>query len=162
MRLPCARAGSSARVQRMRCTLSRYRRYRFVTLPAFGHICQHGATGKGGLPMSGRYFDLYAESLRDPQAFWARAAREIHWDTPYRQVLDESAAPLPRWFCGGELNTCYNAIDRHVQNGRAEQAAVIWESPVTGGKRVLTFRELQTEVARFAGVLRSLDVEKGD
>jgi propionyl-CoA synthetase len=112
--------------------------------------------------MSGRYFDLYAESLRDPQAFWARAARDIHWDTPYRQVLDESAAPVPRWFAGGELNTCYNAIDRHVQNGRAEQLAVIWESPVTGGKRVLTFQELQTEVARFAGVLRALSVGKGD
>jgi propionyl-CoA synthetase len=112
--------------------------------------------------MSGRYFDLYAESLRDPQAFWARAAREIHWHVPYRHVLDESAAPLYRWFSGGELNTCYNAIDRHVQNGRAEQSAVIWESPVSGGKRVLTFLELQTEVARFAGVLRSLGVEKGD
>ena len=108
------------------------------------------------------YEEVYARAQLDPEAFWSDAAQSIHWDRPFTRVLDDTHAPLYRWFTGGELNTCYNAIDRHVANGRAEQPAVIWESPMTGCKRVLTYRELQTEVARFAGALRSLGVEKGD
>jgi propionyl-CoA synthetase len=108
------------------------------------------------------YADVYARAQLDPEAFWSHAAKSLHWDRPFTRVLEQTQAPLYRWFTGGELNTCYNAIDRHVESGRAEQPAVIWESPMTGGKRVLTFRELQTEVARFAGVLRSLGVNKGD
>jgi propionyl-CoA synthetase len=108
------------------------------------------------------YEEIYSWARRDPEGFWSHAAEALHWDRPFARVLDERGAPLYRWFSGGELNTCYNAIDRHVENGRAGQPAVIWESPVIGGKRVLTYRELQTEVARFAGVLRSLGVEKGD
>jgi propionyl-CoA synthetase len=108
------------------------------------------------------YEEIYSWARRDPEGFWSHAAEALHWDRPFTRVLDERGAPLYRWFSGGELNTCYNAIDRHVENGRAGQPAVIWESPVIGGKRVLTYRELQTEVARFAGVLRSLGVEKGD
>ncbi len=77
-------------------------------------------------------------------------------------VLDASAAPLYRWFTGGEINTCFNAIDRHVLHGRADQAAVIYDSPVTQTKRTITYRELRDEVAQFAGVLKSLGVEKGD
>ena len=108
-------------------------------------------------------YDLaYAASVADPEGFWATAASGIHWDSPWDRVLDDSAAPLYRWFTGGRLNTCYNAIDRHVLNGRAEQAAVIWDSPVTNTKRTLTYRELRDEVARFAGVLRSLGVAQGD
>jgi propionyl-CoA synthetase len=108
------------------------------------------------------YEDLYSQALRDGPAFWARAAEAIHWDRPFSRVLDDSHPPLYRWFAGGELNTCYNAIDRHVQFGRGAQPAVIWESPMTGSKRVLTFAVLQMEVARFAGALRSLGVHKGD
>ena len=108
------------------------------------------------------YEDLYTQALRDGPAFWAQAAEAIHWDRPFNRVLDESQAPLYRWFAGGELNTCYNAIDRHVQFGRGAQPAVIWESPMTGSQRVLTFAVLQTEVAQFAGALRSLGVHKGD
>ena len=108
------------------------------------------------------YEEVYARAQLDPEAFWSDAAQSIHWDRPFTRVLDDTHAPLYRWFTGGELNTCYNAIDRHVANGRAEQPAVIWESPMTGCNRVLTYRELQTEVARFAGALRSLGVEKGD
>ena len=108
------------------------------------------------------YEDLYTQALRDGPAFWAQAAEAIHWDRPFNRVLDESQAPLYRWFAGGEINTCYNAIDRHVQSGRGPQPAVIWESPMTGSQRVLTFAVLQTEVARFAGALRSLGVHKGD
>jgi len=108
------------------------------------------------------YEDLYTQALRDGPAFWSRAAEAIHWDRPFTRPLDESHAPLYRWFSGGELNTCYNAIDRHVQNGRGAQPAVIWESPMTGSKRLLTFAMLQMEVARFAGALRALGVGKGD
>jgi propionyl-CoA synthetase len=72
------------------------------------------------------YEEAYAQAQLDPEGFWAEAARSIHWDRPFTRVLDDTHAPLYRWFAGGELNTCYNAIDRHVANGRAEQPAVIW------------------------------------
>jgi len=108
------------------------------------------------------YARMYEDATRDPEWFWGHAARQIHWDVAPPTVLDSSHAPLYRWFTGGMLNTCYNAIDRHVEGGRAEQAAVIYDSPVTGVKRTITFRELQDEVARFAGVLTSLGVTKGD
>ena len=108
------------------------------------------------------YDQAYAASIGDPEQFWASAASALHWDRAWERVLDDSAAPLYRWFSGGELNTCYNAIDRHVLSGRADQAAVIYDSPVTHTKRTITYRELRDEVARFAGVLRSLGVERGD
>ena len=81
-------------------------------------------------------YDLaYQASVTDPEAFWAAAAEALHWDTRWDRVLDDRAAPLYRWFTGGKLNTCYNAIDRHVLGGRADQAAVIYDSPVTKTKR---------------------------
>ena len=104
----------------------------------------------------------YAAATADPESFWAAAAESLHWDRRWDRVLDDSAAPLYRWFTGGELNTCYNAIDRHVVNGRGAQAAVIYDSPVTNTRRTITYRELQDDVSRFAGVLRSLGVERGD
>ena len=108
------------------------------------------------------YDQAYAASIADPEQFWAAAASALHWDRAWERVLDDSAAPLYRWFSGGELNTCYNAIDRHVLSGRADQKAVIYDSPVTHVKRTITYRELRDEVARFAGMLRSLGVERGD
>ncbi|MBL0173576.1 MAG: propionyl-CoA synthetase [Gemmatimonadaceae bacterium] len=108
------------------------------------------------------YDTAYAAATSDPETFWATAADSLHWDRRWDRVLDDRAAPLYRWFTGGELNTCYNAIDRHVLNGRAEQVAVIYDSPVTNTKRMITYRQLQGEVARFAGVLRSLGVQRGD
>lgn len=104
----------------------------------------------------------YQQAMHDPERFWADAANAIDWDTPWERVLDDRKAPLYRWFTGGTLNTCYNAIDRHVLNGRAEQAAVIYDSPVTNTKRTLTYRELRDAVALFAGVLRAHGVSKGD
>ena len=108
------------------------------------------------------YDAAYAAARSNPEAFWGDAARALHWDTPWERVLDDRAAPLYRWFTGGELNTCYNAIDRHVLSGRGAQAAVIYDSPVTHTTRTISYAELQDEVARFAGVLRSLGVEQGD
>jgi propionyl-CoA synthetase len=112
--------------------------------------------------MSGNYQRAYDEAVRSPEQFWARAGEAIHWLKPWDRVLDSTEAPLYRWFTGGRLNTCYNAIDYHVEHGRADQAAVIYDSPVTGVRRVLSYRELLEEVARFAGVLSSLGVSKGD
>ncbi len=108
------------------------------------------------------YEDAYRRSLEDREGFWSIAAGAIHWDKKWDRVLDDSKAPFYQWFAGGKLNTCYNAIDYHVENGRKDQAAIIYDSPVTSTKQKITYGELQTKVAQFAGVLRSLGVEKGD
>ncbi len=108
------------------------------------------------------YQQLYDESINDPIGFWDKAAKDIIWDKPYQKVLDDSNKPFYRWFSGGELNTCYNAIDYHVENGRANQTAIIYDSPVTNTIRRISYKELLDEVSRFAGVLRSFGVGKGD
>lgn len=108
------------------------------------------------------YKAIYERSLNDPEGFWGTAAQAIHWDKTWDRVLDDSRVPFYRWFSGGLLNTCYNAVDRHVEAGRAQQAAIIYDSPVTGTKRVITYAELQDLVARFGGVLAKLGVNKGD
>ena len=105
---------------------------------------------------------MYRRSLDDPEGFWADAAAAIDWYREPDRVLDGSRAPFYRWFVGGELNTCYNALDRHVDGGRADQPALIHDSPVTGTNRTFTYRQLRDEVARFAGVLTALGVRKGD
>ena len=108
----------------------------------------------------------YERSMRDPEGFWGDAAEALHWDRRWERVLDDSQvtprAPFYRWFSGGQLNTCYNAVDRHVEAGRGDQPAIIHDSPVTGGKTVITYAELKDQVACFAGVLRSVGVGKGD
>lgn len=113
--------------------------------------------------MNSRYDEVYARSLSDPEGFWAEAADEIDWFQKWDTVLDRSRAPFYRWFAGGIVNTCYNALDRHIDQGRGEQAALIYDSPVTGGTiRSFSYRELRDETARFAGALRARGVEKGD
>jgi propionyl-CoA synthetase len=110
----------------------------------------------------GVYDEVHRRSLADPEGFWAEAAGLIDWVEPPTAVLDRSAAPFYRWFTGGVLNTAWNALDRHVEGGRAEQAALVYDSPVTGTGQTWTYRELRDDVARFAGVLAGLGVEKGD
>jgi propionyl-CoA synthetase len=105
---------------------------------------------------------MYARSLSDPQGFWAEAAEGISWFKRWDKVLDDSKPPFYRWFKGGVLNTCYNAVDRHVEQGRGDQAAIIYDSPVTDTVQTITYRELQDQVARFAGALRAQGVAKGD
>ena len=112
--------------------------------------------------MSSRYDEVHARSLSDPESFWTEAAEAIHWTKRWEQVLDDSNPPSYRWFVGGELNTCYNALDIHVESGRGDQPALIYDSPVTDAKRTYTYIELRDEVARFAGVLAGLGVGKGD
>jgi propionyl-CoA synthetase len=110
----------------------------------------------------GAYREAYQRSIDDPEGFWGEAAQAVTWTRAPQRILDGSRAPFYRWFPDAELNTCFNALDRHVDGGRAEQAALIYDSPVTGVKRRSTYRELRDEVARFAGVLRDLGVAKGD
>ena len=100
--------------------------------------------------MKPSYEAVYRRSLEEPEAFWAEAAEVVHWDRKWDRVLDVSRGQFVRWFQGGRLNTCYNAVDRQVENGRAEQTALIYDSPVTGVVRRITYRELQQEVSRFA------------
>src|SRR5438093_9618283 len=112
--------------------------------------------------MATLYDAVHARSIEDPDSFWAEAAEEIHWYKKWDKVLDGSKKPFYRWFVGGEVNTCYNAIDRHIDRGRGDQMALIYDSPVTGTFRSFTFRELQDRVARCAGVLASQGVSKAD
>ena len=105
---------------------------------------------------------IHRRSLEDATAFWSEAAAGISWYQPWSAVLDDSNAPFYRWFRGGKLNTCYNAIDRHVEDGRGAQAALIHDSPVTGTKSTLTYSELRDKTALFAGALADQGVGKGD
>jgi propionyl-CoA synthetase len=111
---------------------------------------------------TGDYARAYRRSLEDPNGFWGDAADGVDWITAPPRVLDDDDPPFYRWFTGGVLNTCYNALDRHVLAGRADQPAVIYDSPVTGTVRTFTYAELLELVARFGGVLRELGVQKGD
>ena len=112
--------------------------------------------------MSGEYQKIYNESINTPEKFWDKAAQDIQWFKPYDSVLDGSAKPFYKWFTGGKMNTCYNALDYHVENGRAEQTALIYDSPVTGNQKKYTYAELRDRVAEFAGALKNNGVNKGD
>ena len=109
-----------------------------------------------------RYAQEFQRSLADPEGFWGDAATDIDWYQAPTVVLDRSRPPFYRWFADGVMNTCFNAVDRHVRDGRGQQPALIYDSPVTGTQRTYTYAELLDEVARFAGVLRGLGVDKGD
>jgi len=108
------------------------------------------------------YADVYKRSRENPEEFWAEAAGAIEWHKPWDRVLDDSRPPFYRWFAGGELNTCHNALDRHVAAGRGDQLALIYDSPVTDTRGSFTYSDLTHRVARLAGAIRSLGVEKGD
>jgi len=110
----------------------------------------------------GAYEEIFKKSIEQPEEFWAEAAEGIDWYKKWDTVLDRSNPPMYRWFVGGELNTCYNAVDRHVEGGRGDQVAIIHDSPVTSTIRKITYKELLDQVSRFAGVLRGQGVQKGD
>ena len=108
-------------------------------------------------------FDVvFQSSINNPEEFWAEAAENITWYKKYDRVLDSSNPPFYKWFKGGKMNTCYNAVDRHVENGRGDQTAIIYDSPVTQSITKISYRELLDKVAAFAGALKSQGVEKGD
>ena len=109
----------------------------------------------------GRYHRVFEASLADPETFWRQAAGAVSWTRSPVRILDDDSPPFYRWFPDAELNTCANALDRHIAE-RGDQTALIYDSPVTGTKSRLTYRELRDETARFAGALRTLGVGKGD
>ena len=113
-------------------------------------------------PVKSRYHEIYARAQRDPAGFWAEAAGEIDWFEPARKVFDPAAGVYGRWFVGGVCNTCFNAVDRHVASGRANQTAIIYDSPVTNTKRKFSYAELLAEVKALAAILVDLGVRKGD
>jgi len=111
----------------------------------------------------GRYQEAHTQSINDPEGFWGKAAEDVVWIKKWDKVLDDSNKPFYRWFTGGVVNTCYNALDRHVDEGNGDRLALIYDSPVTGNTvRRYTFSELRDEVAKFAGVLAAQGVTKGD
>ncbi len=112
--------------------------------------------------MAGEYLRAHKRSLGEREAFWAEAAADLHWHKKWETVLDDTNPPFYRWFPGGEVNTCYNALDRHVEGGRADQLALIYDSPITGSMKKYTYKELRDEVALFAGALLAQGVNRGD
>jgi propionyl-CoA synthetase len=108
------------------------------------------------------YHEVYSRWQRDPEGFWGEAAQEIDWIEPAKRVFDPDAGIYGRWFVGGVCNTCWNAVDRHVMQGRGEQPAIIYDSPLAGQKSTLTYHALQLETQALATILHSLGVEKGD
>jgi propionyl-CoA synthetase len=109
-----------------------------------------------------RYDEVYAAWRRDPEAYWAEAAKGIAWDAPPARAFDPALGVYGRWFPGGRLNTCFNAVDRHVAAGRGAQPAIIWDSPMTGRIETITYAALQERVARVAGALAARGVGRGD
>jgi len=112
--------------------------------------------------MGNPYDEAFLQSIEEPEVFWGKAAEAVHWTRRWEKVLDDSNKPFYRWFRGGELNTCYNALDIHVDEGRGEQLALIYDSPVTDTVKKYTYAELRDEVALFAGALSDAGVVKGD
>ena len=109
-----------------------------------------------------RYAEIHQRSLRDPQGFWGEAAKEIDWFEPAKKVFDPAMGIYGRWFTGGVVNSCFNAVDRHVKGGRAEQLALIHDSPLTNSITTLTFAQLQQEVETLGAVMQDFGVAKGD
>jgi propionyl-CoA synthetase len=112
--------------------------------------------------MSSSFREVYDRARRDPDGFWAHAAEEISWTKRWDRVLDTSRPPFASWFPGGVLNTCYNAVDRHIERGRGKQRALIYDSPVTNTVQIFTYLELRDRVAQLAGAIRAQGVGKGD
>jgi propionyl-CoA synthetase len=112
--------------------------------------------------MANKYDEVYQQSIQDPEGFWGQVAEDVHWYKKWDKVLDDSNKPFYRWFVGGEINTCYNALDLHVDRGRGDKVALIYDSPVTNTIKKYTYAELRDEVAKFAGALVGQGVAKGD
>ncbi len=108
------------------------------------------------------YQETFRASIEEPETFWREAATAIDWHRAPERVLDGTAAPFYRWYPDGQLNACHNALDRHVQAGHGDRAALIYDSPVTGTKKIYTYSQMLEEVARFAGALTKIGVGHGD
>src|SRR5262245_61711974 len=127
---------------------------------------EHGASPSAGERAmdirTSHYHGEYERWRRDPESFWAAAARDIDWYEAPRRVFDPAAGVYGRWFPDAVCNTCWNAVDRHVMRGRGEQPAIIYDSPLAGQKRILTYHRLQVETQVLAAILRNFGIEKGE
>lgn len=126
--------------------------------------CKHLAYQSYSIVSAGSdpYQHVFQASVQNPEQVWGSAAGNITWFKPWSKVMDNSNPPFTKWFTGGELNICYNALDRHIENGRGDQIAVVHDSPVTDTKQPITYREVYEQVSRLAGVLVKYGVKKGD
>src|SRR5436309_7875147 len=120
----------------------------------------------GGTPVNiqdnSRYHQVHARSLADPEGFWGEAARDIDWIAPAKKIFDPAIGVYGRWFAGAVVNTCYNALDRHVAGGRADQVALIHDSPLAGRVTQLTYAQMLHEVKTLAAIMADFGVAKGD
>ena len=121
-----------------------------------GHNARRRSIETGALQIA---FD---RSIQDPDGFWGEAAEAVHWHKRWEKVLDDRRKPFYRWFVGGELNTCYNALDLHIEEGRGNRPALIYDSPVTNSLETFTYNQLRDKVAACAGALARLGVTRGD
>ena len=117
---------------------------------------------RGNIDGKSLYHEVYARSLADPEGFWAEAAKEIDWIEPPKKIFDPSQGVYGRWFSGGVVNTCYNALDRQVERGRADQVALIHDSPLANSVTKFTYAELLAEVQALAAIMQDFGVAKGD
>ncbi|XP_020810884.1 acyl-CoA synthetase short-chain family member 3, mitochondrial [Drosophila serrata] len=133
--------------------------------PGAGALNNEGNDTICGMPVEAHdplYLQAYRQSVQDPEAFWEEQAQLLDWDRPWQQVLDNSNPPFTKWYVGGYLNACYNAIDRHILAGRGSKVALIHDSPMTNTVRRVTYQELYDQIVLLAGGLSKLGVVKGD
>ena len=112
--------------------------------------------------MNNKYNKIYKESIRNPHDFWKKVADDIFWFKKPTKILNESNPPFYKWFEDGITNTCYNALDIHIDQGRGDKTALIYDSPITKNKKRFTYKELKTKVSKFSGALKNQGVKKGD
>ncbi len=112
--------------------------------------------------MSNKFKDLYKKSIENPEIFWQEASKDIFWFKEPTKILNKSNAPFYKWFEDGITNTCYNALDIHIDQGNGKRTALIYDSPITGNKSKFTYEELKLKVSRFSGALENQGVKKGD
>ena len=112
--------------------------------------------------MSDKFSKIYDHSIKNPEKFWQEAAEDIFWFKKPTKILNKSNPPFYKWFEDGVTNTCYNALDIHIDQGRGKNIALIYDSPITGNKSKFTYEELRSKVAKFAGALKNQGVNKGD
>ncbi|KAF9805166.1 hypothetical protein SFRURICE_002992 [Spodoptera frugiperda] len=124
-------------------------------------ICDIVCHWRGESSVTPEYQEAYRRSINDPEGFWGEVAQELEWTKPWERVLDNSNPPFTKWWVGGEMSVCYNAVDRHVANGKGDQVALVHDSPLTDTVRKITYSEIKDQVSRLAGKLASLGVTRG-
>ena len=112
--------------------------------------------------MSDKFNKIYKQSINDPEKFWSEASNDIFWFKKPTKILNKSNPPFYKWYEDGVTNTCYNALDFHIDKGRGDKTAIIYDSPITGTKYKLTYKELREKVSVFSGALKNQGVSKGD